>query len=160
MQSIRFEGDHIISKIKEASSPERKRPRKISASGRQRSVSFDTNSEMEVDSAASPSAATPQLAPVLGLSSTNQQQMNQLQPTNPGQQSGPTLRVPHTRGTPQAQQTPRTNQNKQTYATTVSGLPVGLPENQRQRNPPPEIGANRVVVVIIIIIITKVATRK
>jgi hypothetical protein len=29
LQSIRFEGDHIISKIKEASSPERKRPRKV-----------------------------------------------------------------------------------------------------------------------------------
>ena len=106
LQSIRFEGDHIISKIKEASSPERKRPRKVSASGRQRSVSFDTNSEMEVDSAVSPSAAFPQPTPVLGPSSTNQQQTNQSQPTNSGQQSGLTLRVPHPQGTPQAQQTP------------------------------------------------------
>ena len=106
LQSIQFEGEKIILKINEASSPEKKRPRKVSVGGRQRSVSFDANSEMEVDSAVSLSAAFPQPTLVLRPPSTKPQQTNQSQPTNSGQQSGLTLRVPHPQGTPQAQQTP------------------------------------------------------
>jgi hypothetical protein len=161
LQSIRLEGEKIISKINEASSPEKKRPRKVPVGGRQRSVSFGANSEMEMESAVSPGTAFPQpdyiplTRPTLVLrpTSTQPQQTDQSQPTNTGQQNGLTPRVPQPQGTLQGQQTARTDQNKQSYASTVSGRPVGLPvgprreirqsgtnnhgqQHQRQQNPP------------------------
>ncbi len=84
---------------------------------------------------------------------TQPQQTDQSQPTNTGQQNGLTPRVPQPQGTLQGQQTARTDPNKQRYASTVPGRPVGLPvgprreirqrrtnnhrqQHQRQQNPP------------------------
>jgi hypothetical protein len=124
LQSIRSEGEkiehRIISKINGTSSPAGKRQRKVSINNRQQTASYGTRSEIDADMDMESEASsvfphsnyTPYARPVQATRKTSFR-------TN---------------------QTVRTNQNGQTYAATVAGVPVGLPEGprqgQRQQKPP------------------------